>query len=57
METGPAILYHLQQSQSLPVKMGATQGLRIIVAMDLFADAPTLRVVAKHDTFAQCPFS
>jgi len=24
METGPAILYHLQQSQSLPVKKGAT---------------------------------
>jgi hypothetical protein len=26
----------------------------MIVAIDLSADAPTQRVAAKHDTFAQC---
>lgn len=54
IEARLAILYLLQQPQLLPVEEGTTQGLRMIVAIDLFADAPIQRVIAKDDTFASC---
>jgi len=54
IEAGLAILYLLQQPQLLPLEEGTTQGLRMIVAIDLFVDAPIQRVIAKDDTFASC---